>query len=370
MSKSGPSDVSGFAAIGSASSSMKRIAWLDGWRGLAILFVLAGHFGSGYFPSLIVLGAFGVEFFFVLSGRLMAEILFVNRHPLPDFFRRRFARIYPALLAYVTAMALVAIAAYVALGEVIIPPWAHVAALTFTMNYAQVFGAGPPFLLLHTWSLAVEEHSYMILALLAVLVSRDAGRAKWLLAVVAALAILNGFRLYEAGVEDVREIYWRTDVRLAPVFLSAATFLFLEKATLPAGLARTLGILPLFFVPLCIALFFSPSMTLTYGLSPILLALALNFLKYSPSWLIQILSIKTLTLAGLLSYSIYLWQQFFYHLSFEMPPLLAAAAAIACGALSFYFIESPARKWINGLRIRRSDGPVEARQNPTAIPPT
>ncbi|MER8439084.1 hypothetical protein NKH36_02770 [Mesorhizobium sp. M1312] len=56
------------------TSSRTRLAHLDGWRGLSIVLVLIGHF----FPVPgINLGVMGVEFFFVLSGRLMAEILFV-----------------------------------------------------------------------------------------------------------------------------------------------------------------------------------------------------------------------------------------------------------------------------------------------------
>ena len=53
----------------------ERITYLDGWRGLAIIMVLLGHFFS---IRLFSLAPFGVEFFFVLSGRLMAEILFVE----------------------------------------------------------------------------------------------------------------------------------------------------------------------------------------------------------------------------------------------------------------------------------------------------
>ncbi|TIX35964.1 MAG: acyltransferase, partial [Mesorhizobium sp.] len=82
------------------TSSRTRLAYLDGWRGLSIALVLIGHF----FPVPgINLGVMGVEFFFVLSGRLMAEILFVERYPLKAFFKRRFSRIYPALLIFVVA---------------------------------------------------------------------------------------------------------------------------------------------------------------------------------------------------------------------------------------------------------------------------
>ena len=53
-----------------------HIGYLDGWRGMAILLVLIGHF---YPIKAMNLGTLGVDLFFVLSGRLMADILFVQK---------------------------------------------------------------------------------------------------------------------------------------------------------------------------------------------------------------------------------------------------------------------------------------------------
>ena len=69
--------------------------YLDGWRGLAIVLLLADHF----FPVPgINFGALGVNFFFVLSGWLMTHLLFVQLTPIDVFYRRRIARIVPAHL--------------------------------------------------------------------------------------------------------------------------------------------------------------------------------------------------------------------------------------------------------------------------------
>ena len=59
-------------------SELKRIAYLDGWRGLAIGLVLIDHFSP---VCGIALGRMGVDVFFVLSGMFMANILFVKRVP-------------------------------------------------------------------------------------------------------------------------------------------------------------------------------------------------------------------------------------------------------------------------------------------------
>ena len=72
---------------------------------MAVALVLAGHFGLDEVrPGVSVMG---VDFFFVLSGRLMAEILFVQRAHLPTFFFKRFSRVYPGLLFFVVGAGLI-----------------------------------------------------------------------------------------------------------------------------------------------------------------------------------------------------------------------------------------------------------------------
>src|SRR6476661_8612041 len=78
-----------------------HVAWLDGWRGVCILLVLVGHFVA----PLEFAGNVGVEFFFALSGRLMAEILIERRQPVGLFVRRRIARVAPATFVYVAVCA-------------------------------------------------------------------------------------------------------------------------------------------------------------------------------------------------------------------------------------------------------------------------
>src|SRR3954464_3947024 len=74
--------------------TLPRLRFLDGWRGIAIASVLVDHFAEpDYFNS----GRAGVELFFVLSGRLMAQILFVGEPALANFYYRRFTRVWPTV---------------------------------------------------------------------------------------------------------------------------------------------------------------------------------------------------------------------------------------------------------------------------------
>ncbi|CDX12398.1 Acyltransferase 3 [Mesorhizobium sp. ORS 3324] len=315
-----------------------RLAYLDGWRGLSIALVLIGHF----FPVPgINLGVLGVEFFFVLSGRLMAEILFIEHFPLKKFFKRRFSRIYPALLVFVIA-AMAGLA-----GTSIAFKWkAALTALTFTYNYAGILinRAGA---LDHIWSLCVEEHSYILLALISVVVSGRANVVR-LLVGLSLLAMANGAVSYWVFGMDYETSYWRTDVHVASILVSAAICLLKADGRLPAflknrhvALAAAAGAVLLFLDPM-------PT-PVHYLLGVPMLALAVNALDFSGGYLTGLLSSRPMVMLGLWSYSLYLWQQPFYKFVYDRDsaPIPMLAAVFACALASYYIVEKPARGWLN-----------------------
>lgn len=117
-----------------------HLRFLDGWRGLCILLVIGGHFLAGFAP----LADIGVQFFFALSGRLMAEILLMKKQAAGLFIRRRIARIVPALATYVVITAiLVNILAAIMGGPAILE--SPMAALFFFHNYVPAVSAAPDF---------------------------------------------------------------------------------------------------------------------------------------------------------------------------------------------------------------------------------
>ncbi|QIA23180.1 acyltransferase [Mesorhizobium sp. AA22] len=320
------------------TSSRTRLAYLDGWRGLSIALVLIGHF----FPVPgINLGVMGVEFFFVLSGRLMAEILFVERYPLKAFFKRRFSRIYPALLIFVVASMVALSGTFVAF------KWkAALTALTFTYNYAGILvsRAGA---LDHIWSLCVEEHAYVILALISFFVSGRA-RVVMLLSALSVLAMANGAISYWVFAMDYETTYWRTDVHIASILLSAVICLLKADDRLPAlfkgphvAVAASVGAVLLFMDAV--------TTPIHYLVAVPLLALAVNSLDFSTRYLTGFLSCWPMATLGLWSYSLYLWQQPFYKFVYSQgsAPLLMLAGVFACALCSYYIVEKPARGWLN-----------------------
>lgn len=322
-----------------------RILFLDGWRGLAILAVLLGHYVG--VPGIQV-GRFGVELFFVLSGRLMAEILFVERFPLPEFFKRRVARIWPALFVFILASA----ALFGGTGLLKVDLLHIVAALTFTINYL-----GAPGMLMpiydHIWSLCVEEWAYVLLGLLAFIVRRKTWDVKWVIAAVAVACMINGAVQTALG-GSYYEVYWRTDVRVASILAGAAVYLHLRETRVPAWLPLAAGaigfLLNTSYVPDVVK----------YSLGAWCLAITVATLSSAPRLVLAVLQSPVLVRIGLWSFSLYLWQQPFYKLIGRFPTVGLLAAAIVCGLASFYLVEQPARRWINSMRKARRLAPEAA----------
>lgn len=321
-----------------------RIDYLDGWRGLSILLVLVGHFFA--LRSYWVAPA-GVECFFVLSGRLMADILFVERFPLAEFYKRRLSRIYPGLVVFVGATF-----AALAATEFAFKPAAAAAALTFTLNYAIVLTHRVP-AIENIWSLCIEEHGYLLLGALAFLVRRRRVSPGWVLIAAAALSMTDSVISSLAG-QDYFTVYWRSDAHLGSIFAAAGARLLLRERRVGAWtplVCLALGLLLLALAPYWVR----------YSLGTALLAAGVATLDAAPALLKRGLSLRPLRQAGLWSYSLYLYQQPWFQASQAaaldpaeaagLPPLVALAGACACGIASFYLVEQPARRWINS-RVR------------------
>ncbi len=146
----------------SSDASGFHIASLDGLRAFAFIIVFLSHAGLGN----IIPGTFGVTVFFFLSGYLIATLLRLESErygqvSLKQFYLRRTFRIFPPLYLLLF-MALTLSAAKVLPGG---PPapLGVAAQLLFCANYYKIFSLGhlvPGTRVL--WSLAVEEHFYLV----------------------------------------------------------------------------------------------------------------------------------------------------------------------------------------------------------------
>ncbi len=315
-----------------------RVIIWDGWRGMAILLLLTGHF---FDQKWIWEDRLGVDAFFVLSGMLMSEILFVKRMRLRDFYIRRFSRIIPAFFVFVlVAYAFALVARFSFESRELI------ASLGFFRTYypldPHIWASDVP--IGHLWSLNVEEHAYVIMSLITLLFLRTQ-KAAAILTFLGLVSIGICFYYYNHKGLAPLEFRIRTESAISFVFLSAGYHLFKKRYNI-----QVLKYFPV----LALLGAFSCYLTvmpdwLTFSVAPLLLAFSLNHIREAGFVLSGILKLKVLRVMGLWSFSIYLWQQPFYEYSWAIPGgnFVAVLLAIGAGVLSFHFLENPARLWIN-----------------------
>lgn len=141
-----------------------RNTFLDVFRGVAVLLVLFRHARLPSEPGRVLMllergGWIGVDLFFVLSGFLVSGILFAEwrtsgRVRLGRFLIRRAFKIYPQFYVLLAITTIPWVSSRLQTG-----PDEWIGELFFLQNY---IGRIWP----QTWSLAVEEHFYLALALL------------------------------------------------------------------------------------------------------------------------------------------------------------------------------------------------------------
>lgn len=150
------------SAIGKSASSL-RLQGLDFLRDMAIILVLLHHHPA--FPPLLPgFGWIGVDLFFTLSGFLVAGLLFsdfANRGAIdvPFFVFRRALKILPSFLFLIFATIFIEAAK----SWITQTPWGiSPQRIGSELFFLQSYCGG---LFVHTWSLAVEVHFYVLLLL-------------------------------------------------------------------------------------------------------------------------------------------------------------------------------------------------------------
>lgn len=317
---------------------------LDGWRAVAIIAVLCCHAGWPT-AALAPYGAMGVSVFFALSGFLITRRLMEGRRiDLKDFYRRRAFRILPPIVVYL------AIVGVLGLGMHVIPMdrGQLLASLFFYRNYltapvSQGWYTG------HFWSLAVEEHFYLMWP--ALLWIAGPRRARWI-APALALAIAM-WRAADAHYDWIGRLNpalrgspARTDYRLDILLFGCAVALVWDSPRVQTLLQRFGGTalaVSAAIAAVCCQVWTPPGYLTMVA---VLMALLPAATVAKPgSWAGRTLEIPLLVWIGRISYSLYIWQQLF------LPPRAIGiwqrtpwnlAAVFLCAAASYYLVERPA----------------------------
>jgi peptidoglycan/LPS O-acetylase OafA/YrhL len=368
---------------------MRRSQALDILRAAAIALVLGRHMKSCpqetnklffYLTSLWTrVGWIGVDIFFVISGFLVSGLLFKEHQKygsvsIKNFLIRRGFKIYPSLYFLVLVTVLVRF-----LGNERIDLPDVLRELFFLQNY----GGG---LWGHTWSLAVEEHFYLLLSLI-VAVSLGINKAAknpfsflpGLFALVALLCL--SLRIYTTRVfpyaheTNVYPTHLRIDSLLFGVLIS---YFYHYRKEVFAGLvlryrklmwiAGILCFVPFFVLALGKSLFVPTfGFVLLYLGSGLILCVLIDHELRPTAW------VRAICFIGAHSYPIYLW-----HIAWKVwivqriIPIrtlengfnwyiyagLYLSGAILVGIIMSYLVETPMLKLRDRLYPSRSSLPI------------
>jgi peptidoglycan/LPS O-acetylase OafA/YrhL len=274
---------------------------------------------------------FGVTTFFVISGFLITMLLLgehtrTSRIHLGLFYGRRAVRILPAVLFYIT---IVLLFARVTIGQALY-------ALTFSTTYFFANAARP---LQQLWSLSVEEQFYLLWPLAFSLGVRGARRSCWVIMFVSPII---RFCLKDHGYTQY--------AHLAPAIgdsLAAGCLLAFYENRVRA-FARRFWLSTSAFLTLCAVtvglagMVYWWDLVLLWGLIPCLVALVITVAIERKD---RVLNRGVLVWTGLLSYSLYLWQQPFLLLDGPVNYLSARIVlTFVLGYLSYRLIEQPPLK--------------------------
>jgi peptidoglycan/LPS O-acetylase OafA/YrhL len=307
-------------------------------------------FGSGLVDDW---GAVGVTVFFVLSGFLITRLFVQERRATGtlqpgSFYLRRAFRILPAYWLYIAVIAILA-----RMHLVVASASSFARSLSFTTNYLDSHS----WVLNHSWSLSVEEQFYLLWPVLLLIAGEKRARraAQWLIVAIPVLRILTFYVTPGLRPSITSMFHLRADALMIGCWAALELELHHHSRVL-ASLRRPAAALggAVYCVVVAAVVRRLPIINVAFGYTIEAFAACSVLL-----WAIEnprtragrVLNWAPLVRLGVVSYSLYLWQQLW--LSHEtmiavwMVPLLVCGAVLSA-ELSYRLVEQPM------LRLGRS----------------
>lgn len=286
---------------------------IDGLRAVSVIAVIFFHAGFSGFSG----GFVGVDVFFVISGYLISSIIISENEKkefsLFKFYEKRARRILPALFL-VTALCIIPAWLWLTPKEMSLFSKSLIGVSTFTSNiffwlqtgYFDTAAELKP--LVHTWSLSIEEQFYLIFPAYLLLFKFEKKRIVQSFFIIFTLSFfLSNYFSYNHANFSFFNLPTRLWELLIGVFLSFHSF---QKKIASNITKEVFG-----FIGLCMVLFsifkFNQSTPFPsfYTLTPTIGTALIILFATEKTFTGALLSIKTLSSLGLISYSAYLWHQ-------------------------------------------------------------
>lgn len=354
-----------------------RIKWFSFVRIAGLVSVLTYHFFKNAYPG----GFIGVDIFFTFSGFLITALMLdefasTQHFRLLAFYRRRFYRIVPPLvlsiLVVVPLTYLISPNYITGLGKQI------AAAIGFTTNYFEIMTGGSyeskfiPHLFVHTWSLAVEMHFYLIWGFLIAIFTQvirrfdfsDARKSQIfrlsvrIVSLILTIESFTAMAVGSAGLADFSKVYFSSVTHSFPFFVGALLASFTGIKSIPRAfdrlMARSNALVVSFELILTFAVLgllglrmqFSSRGTYTGGilLASLLAALAILLARILHNCTPNRQEPRWATFIADISYSMYLYHWPLFVIFSQLVPVgwavvITLAIGVPFSALSYYIIE-------------------------------
>jgi peptidoglycan/LPS O-acetylase OafA/YrhL len=347
-----------------------RIPSLDGLRTISIVLVIVGHlfhvFGIGGFGNL---GNLGVRIFFIISGflitgLLLKEIAKTEKIDLLKFYFRRTLRIFPPYYFYL----LVVLAASL-LGFIAVPLISFISSATYTSNYFNPAN----WYLGHTWSLSVEEQFYLILP--GILLLLGIRKTRFFLCFIFLVSPFIRVFLYKMFGDETIWMPKGFQSNMDALAIGCLLSLFYTEFHQNRFYRKFLNSKLVFVFPVIIVALnlLTDRPLIFYGFSisiiNLLIAMTLDWAVTNyDSFAGKILNSSLMVTLGMMSYSIYLWQQPFFNS--ENPSILTKTpfnfiGLIAMTLISYYLVEKYSIKLRQRLETKFFKREKEPVSNPT-----
>lgn len=352
--------------------STPRIPCLDGLRAASILLVILGHGLSTTTIHIRWLLAFmpiftnsvaGVTIFFVISGYLITTLLCAEWQQtrsidMSGFYLRRVLRIFPAFYAYILVIAVLA-----GFGILTVGHNQFVSAVTFLWNYRHLWNHlndDAVWFLGQFWTLSLEEQFYLLWPLVLLLCTpvRAASVALALILVSPLLRVATYVMWPAARGQIGLMLHTASDSLmfgcLAALWQGSPRFEAVWEKIERAGVSVPVAVASfLLLVSPYLRMAFRGAYQITVGTTleaSAITILMLWLVRHSDSTVGSILQRRFIVHVGVLSYSLYVWQQLFltplnrtWTGSFPINYLVAFTVA----EVSYHCLERPF------LRLRR-----------------
>lgn len=324
----------------------KHFYSLDGLRAVSILFVILSHilnFRLGLSTQITIIeGGLGVQIFFIISGFLITSLLLKEKVNTGDislkkFYLRRVLRIFPVAYLFILIIYLLDLAFQLNITR---PDF--FSALFYYKNFSE-----GSWYLGHYWSLAVEEQFYLIFPFLLAYLPLK----RYIQCCICILLLSPALLYIDYHTSSYANIFCKFIYQYDTLIIGSLTSVLIFKGLINIDLLKPSIWCNYFFLILGIIItyHFNLPLKLNLYINSIFIAILLvKSIHKNDGWFFKFLNNRVVVYLGLLSYSMYIWQQLFTagqpwskSFTFGNSVFLNLMALIFISFVSYNFYEKP-----------------------------